>query len=125
MNMKDKFNWGKADEWIRNNQHVAYSEFINAFPKFPFTDATFYNHKTKILHPGLKGIAKETATRSYRTLYETLITIPRVDITDNELKGMKRMNEILRKHAKTKFDIIQVVAEDNTTQIEIRQTQAR
>lgn len=118
--MKDKHDWSKADEWIKTNSNCTWSEFQKQFPQFPFTDATFYNRKTKLLKKQKK--TKDTTTRSYRMLYQTLTTLPQGDVSTDELKGMKRMNDILQKYTKIKIEIVQLV---DPSQIEIRQCQTR
>ncbi len=124
MNKKGTYNWTTADQWIIENSDLSYSAFKKEFPGFPFTDATFYNRKLKLKKKNKLSI--ETPTRSYstRTLYQTLVSVPSSEIAEEELKGMKRMNEILEKHMKVKVEIIEIIKDDQR-QIEIRQVQTR
>jgi len=121
--MRGHYNWTEADKWILANFKLGWKEFQKEFPQFPFTDATFYNRKYKLVKG--KDVPQATkTTRVYKTLYQTLLTIPRTEVTDSELKGMIRMNEIITKHTNEKIEIIQVV-KDEIPQIEIREIQTR
>ena len=122
--MRGHYNWTEADKWILANLKLGWKEFQKEFPQFPFTDATFYNRKYKLVKG--KKVASQSSRKaySYRPLYQTLITILKSEMSDEELKGMKRMNDVLEKHAKIKVSIVETI-ENDIHQIEIRQTQPR
>ena len=108
------FDWKPVDEWIKANPDVSFSAFKKIFPKFPFSDATFYGRKRKVTGNG----PKYTLTRKTKTLYETLGTIEVKELKGLDgLSGMKKLLTFLDKHNKTNVEIVRLAEPDS---IEIR-----
>lgn len=118
--MKNKYNWTKPDAWITNNNDCTWSEFQKQFPQFPFTDATFYNRKSKLIK-GYKT-SPSTTQRQFKSLYYAIASIPISEISEEEMKGMQRMLDLIQKHTKIKMEIVDPRQSKN---IEIRQSQSR
>jgi hypothetical protein len=97
---------------ITENPSAAYPDFKEVFPKFPFTDATYYGRRKKITGE---------ATRTYasrKTLYETLGVIAVKDLQGlDALSAMKKLLSFIDRQGKTHVEIIRLSDPDS---IEIR-----
>jgi hypothetical protein len=106
------YDWTKVDAWLKNNADKSYTEFMVVFPKFPFTDATYYTRKRKMFG----GSSRSGASR--KSLYETIGTMDMKEVKDMDaLTAMKRILAIMDKQVRTHVEIIRLSEPDS---IEIR-----
>lgn len=110
------YKWDKVDTWIKNNPEVTFTEFKKEFPQFPFSDATYYGRRRRII-----GKPYGSGTTRGKTLYETLAKIELAELKDvKPLDAMKKLLEVLNKSSRTGVDIIELA---NPPAIEIRSFQ--
>ena len=108
-----KYNWSKADKWIKENPGETFPAFKEAFPQFPFTDATYYGRRRRIHGGGTRSY-----TYSRKTLYETIGTMDMKEIKNlDALSAMKKLLGFIDKQGKTHVEIVRLSDPDS---IEIR-----
>jgi len=107
------YDWTVADAWMRKNPTQPYPVFLEKFPNYPFTDATYYGRRRKVTG---KGRAYTSSSR--KTLYETLGTFEMAEVQKmNAITAMKALLALIDKNSKTHVEIVQLA---NPNIIEIR-----
>lgn len=107
-----QYDWSEVDKWLSKNLGVPYPLFKKSFPKFPFTDATYYGRRRKLTG----GASRTYAAR--KTLYETIGTMDMKEVSGlDALSAMKKLLGFIDKQGKTHVEIVRLSDPDS---LEIR-----
>jgi len=129
MNKNKRVEWNdKMDEWILSHMDESETGFSKAFPNFKHSPQSFYSRKSELKTRSKKpnkNYIQPIRQYSYRTLYQSLTTIPMSELGKDELKGMERMIDVLQKFTKIKIEMVIVQKGSQPAYLEIRETQNR
>lgn len=102
-----EYDWAKADAWMEKNPTAAYPVFKEAFPDYPFTDATYYGRRRKLVGP------TRSISSPKKTLYETMGQFEMKEVKKMDaVTAMRRLLGLIDKHSRTHVEIVQLVDPD-------------
>lgn len=110
------WDWGQVGEWMKENPLATWKEFKRIYPKFPYSDSSYYAMRRKLNDGSLyKNNIKH---RQKNPIYQIIGKLETKEIRKlKPLDAMNKLLSIIKQNIKTDIEMVEL---SNPEIIEIR-----